>query len=296
MKKMSLEYLLLLIIIGCSFLVIPNVGAAGVNLPWSSTYNCSDWTNFNQTLNCDGITPWGNFACTPQNYTEQILPSANNLSGGGGSGIRHWIGDGNDINSGGTYISFNSPQTEIWVRWYNRWQSGFRWGSYGGYKVLYFYDQNGTSVAIQLFFGANQSQFWLLHNSSQVLWFSNNAGWDNVYANGAIDPSTGYHLSDGTWHSYEIHLKRETSAGNNGVAQLWMDGVLKGTFSNVNFNMYGSGLSWTGFIVGSNTKSSSNGGCAYVDYDDIAISNTGYIGPLVNGIAPLRPSSPTNLH
>jgi hypothetical protein len=292
MKKMSLGYLMLFIIIGCSFLAYPNIGVAGVDLPWSSTYNCADWDQ-GSTLNCDGISKQGNYQCSPQGYYEQIIVGANNPAGSGGKGQRHWIGDATNNNSGGTFITFNTPQNEFWIRWYNRWQTGFKWTT-PQTKILYLYDQGGTNTAIQLFKGGN-TQVWTIHgaNSDTCTMDSGycsfqDGGWNAIYPTG---------ISDGTWHSYELHVKRESASGaKDGIAEWWVDGVLISSYTHMNYGMAGSGYSWTGTIVGGNHEVAANGGCYYVDFDDIAVSNTGYIGPLGNGIALVRPSSPTYLH
>ena len=49
----------------CMFLLLPNVASAAVNLPWSTTYNCSDWTQSNglQTVNLDGLRGEGGWTC-----------------------------------------------------------------------------------------------------------------------------------------------------------------------------------------------------------------------------------------
>jgi hypothetical protein len=97
----------------------------------------------------------------------------------------------------------------------------------------------------------------------------------------------GYRLSDGSWHCYEVHFKTNTTTSPyNGVYQFWFDGVLKANFTNVDYMK--DTINW--MLIGSNQSSPANGGCRYLDFDDIAISNTGYIGPLGN-----RPKPPTGL-
>ncbi len=91
---------------------------AGVDLPWSTTYDCADWLTLGDTLNCDGLSPYGGWAHNG-NY-EQIVSAVNNPNGGGSKGQRHRYGDRTNSSSGGTKIEFNSPQPEIWIRWYMR--------------------------------------------------------------------------------------------------------------------------------------------------------------------------------
>ncbi len=96
---------------------------------------------------------------------------------------------------------------------------------------------------------------------------------------------------DGLFHAIEIHAKLNTS-GANGIAEGWVDGKKMFSFNNVD---YGGGSGWTYFVISLNQANVANGGCVYIDIDDIAISNTGYIGPL-GWVAPAKPSPPTNVH
>jgi hypothetical protein len=49
-------------------------------------------------------------------------------------------------------------------------------------------------------------------------------------------------------------------------------------------------------MIGSNQNSPNNGGCSSVDFDDIAISSTGYIGPIAGrGAETKTPMAPKNL-
>jgi len=65
--------------------------------------------------------------------------------------------------------------------------------------------------------------------------------------------------------------------GYDGIAEMWVDGVRKIHYTDVDF---GTASGWTYFAIGSNQRYPSNGRCMAVDFDDIAVSNTGYIGPI----------------
>ncbi len=246
---------------------------AGVDLAWSTTYDCSDWSQ-GGALNCDGISAYGDWTCGSQG--EQITSAANNSSTGNGQ--RHWKGAGKNVNSGGLVINFNSPQSELWIRWYMRYEPGFQWSTLGYDKILYldgtvpeFYDWDRVNVNVG---GVNHA--------------SETGGWDTVMRNGMPDPATGHRTSDGQFHCYEIHLK---NSGSNGAAEFWVDGVKYLSESNVNY-----GTDFTHVIIGSNQSSPGNSGCSYVDFDDVAISNTGYIGPLSRTKPAIKkPSAPANL-
>jgi len=108
---------------------------------WETTFDCdtdgnpgngdTDWLQYADPLNCDGIGKGGDWTSSGGHYT-QIVSGANNPAGGGGKGEYHWIGDGVNQNSGGVRISFDSPRNELWVRWYQKYQLGFNWN-----RILY---------------------------------------------------------------------------------------------------------------------------------------------------------------
>jgi len=58
---------------------------------------------------------------------------------------------------------------------------------------------------------------------------------------------------------------------------MWIDGVKKIEYTDVD---YGTTSGWSWFVIGSNQSTPDNGRNMYVDFDDIAVSNTGYIGPI----------------
>lgn len=243
-----------------------------VSLPWSTSFNCSGW-EYGDSLNCDGVKPYGAWTCngTP----EQITSSANYSGGGGGRGQRHWEGDGSNENSGGLAVEFNSAQKNLWIRWYMRYQSGFSWDYLNYDKILYIHTGVTNNAAIIEFAYGNSFSI-----------YAQDAGGHN-YMDTGWEKIMGGSRGDGKWHCYEIHLKMDTN-GSNGVAELWVDGNKSGSKSNVNF---GANSGWEWFLIGSNQATPNNGGCRYVDFDDIAVSNTGYIGPF-DGNDPPDPSDP----
>lgn len=228
---------------------------AGVDLPWSTTFDCSEWAAPGNFPSCDGMSQGGDWSTSTGNY-EQITSSANNPNGGMGRGQRHWVGVGTNNNSGGIDINLNTPQTEVWIRWYMRWQAGKQEG--GMYKLMYLggvvdWDYPGVPQHVptgQLYmYSANQE------------WYSGVGFGNSFYESGT---------SDGTWVCMEIHMDV-----TNKILQWWVDGnlVVNDTHD------YGS-YDLSRIRVGGNQKDVLQSGDQYCDYDDIAINNTGYIGPL----------------
>jgi hypothetical protein len=264
---------LLTALLPAAFLSFPGRSEAGVNLPWSTTYNCSDW-NGSGGVNCDSLTMHGGWTCEGQ--AEQITAAANNSSAG--KGQRHWKGDGQNVNSGGLTIPFNSPQSEIWVRWYMRYQAGFKWSSLGYDKIIYL-----DNTTVPEFYGWDRLNVYAGGSNHA----STTGGWDTVMKAGELDPATGHRRADGKWHWYEVHLKNN---GSSGIIEFWVDGVKYLSQNNASI-----GTDFTEVLFGSNQNNPNNGGCYYVDYDDIAISTTGYIGPLSGSEPGKKPSPPKNL-
>ena len=248
----------------------PVITSAAVSLPWSTTYNCPEWnstsTTPGQPIGCDNMETPG-VSSTRAGHYEQITSEANYPGGGGGRGQRHWIGGGvtsfgcgDQDNSSGVIIRFPSTQNEIWVRWYQRFQTGFTWSGYDGFKLIYVQPSMGYFQTARNSWPEG-SQFDIYTNSGDnTHWGTTNGyGYEDVWG----DPSIG------AWHCLEVHFKRETS-GSNGVMQFWVDGVLKANHSTVR---YGGGVSW--LELPSNAKTFPCGAAdKYVDFDDVSITNS----------------------
>jgi len=237
-------------------------------LPWSTTYDCDDWsgaTEGSNPIDCDGLTygllpQEGN--CTP----EEITISANNPDGDGGKGQLHPYCDGGTNNGGGTIIAFSTPQPEIWVRTYIKYESGFAFENDSPQtKIFYVYRERGQSEVVIPKWESTDT--FLLGSSSDVVSFPGR-GWETL---------NGGSVGDGEWHYLEFHIKADTD-GTDGVAEMWLDDLPVQAATNVDFGMAGY-AGWIDMTIGSNTLTVIDGPWMSY-YDDIAISNTGYIGPL----------------
>lgn len=266
-KRISIVSLLLL-----SLLLQGNAFAA-VALPWQTTYNCADWT---QTINpssnpvCDGLAHM--LDAGPPTLAEQITVDANNQSGAGGKGQRHWLkGQGGtctqvDGNSGGTRIDFTSSVNEVWVRFYLKFQPGFTWTNYQGYKLIYF-NHDGYSNFNYFQIGENGSDGSLDYYTQygDQAHYPASVGYGTLYGSPA----------NGTWHSIEVHIKSESTSGaKNGVLQMWVDGVNKANYTNVNHGFKSNNWNISGFVIGSNVKCISGTAPQYSDFDDISVTTT----------------------
>ncbi|MCJ7817027.1 MAG: hypothetical protein MUP55_04180, partial [Candidatus Aenigmarchaeota archaeon] len=70
------------------------------------------------------------------------------------------------------------------------------------------------------------------------------------------------------------------SGGANGIVEYWLDGNLIGNASNIDYG--GGNFSWFMCIENAFTVKAGSPD-RYIDWDDLAISTTGYIGPLPTG-------------
>ncbi len=247
------------------------VGHAQVSLLWQTTFNCPEWDQSmgisKSQVNCDGLSGWGSWT-TSAGDKEQITSAANYPGGAGGRGQRHWVGPGTNNNSGGLSLSFPSTLSQVWIRWYMRYQAGFTWNPLGYHKWLYFYGSAGNAVPEFFNVGVN---IWSEHGSN---YSSSAATWNSVMGGAG---------SDGQWHQYQVHLKEDTN-GSNGIGQIWIDGRLVLDVSNA---YYGTGSGWASVTLMSNARTAANPSDYYVDVDDISVSTAGYIG--------VPPAAPTNL-
>ncbi|MGE5415776.1 MAG: Ig-like domain-containing protein [Acidobacteriota bacterium] len=279
-KEYIKSFLTLFLIIAMMMPVPAGVAATG-GYYWETTFDCNEWqepdNNFDP--NCNGIV----LGQTPdsEHYGTQITADANYPSGGGGNGWRCWKYDGWAINSGLYALPFEPGVKEIWVRWYMRYQNGFSWDPVEGLnsdKWLYLKTTELANNGGVEFNGNNGVRIWGADGSSLVA--NDNYGWQSIM---------GGARSDGSWHCYEAHFKMDTNSAD-GIAELWIDGIPR--IQNYTFDYSGGNAmirsqGWGAMFFANNQGVPANAtgpigsDHAYVDWDDMVISTTGYI-PLLS--------------
>ncbi len=244
---------------------------------WATTFDCPDWVQPKGSVPpCDGID-LGNRDYLCNGVTPSLINSdGNNPNGNGGKGFRVSIGDGQNNLSAFPSYTLSTPQSELWIRFYIKFPLGFAW-SYVNITILYFSqvlsNHQGYISMVYDLTNLYTTPIGIPHNPDHKDCDNNssmalpNFGWNDI-----MGGSTG----DGQWHYYEFHIKKDTN-GTNGIFQAWIDGILRNNHSDVNYN--NSDFNLVAFNVGQNNTA--NNGCVYVDYDDIAISTTGYIGSVI---------------
>ena len=284
MKKVlySISILFLFVLVGHA-----RDGRADVTIPWSTSFSCPDWKQ-GESLNCDGIVNYGDWQCSGSGETASAISPAGNHPAGGAatSGWRTAVGDGVNNSAASFSVTFTSVQPELWIRFYIRYPQGFKWSSLDYHKLLYLYTDRETNAGTQAIpeFGDGIDDMRIYAQSGGGTYgCEGGCGWNTMMGGPA---------GDGKWHAVEFHVKMDTN-GSDGIAQAWIDGVQRFNHTNVNYSN-GSRRGWQWFQINGNQKSPNNGGCVFVDYDDMAVSSTGYIGPVKGTKTALPAPAPTN--
>ena len=207
----------------------------------------------------DGIAGYGAWVAVEP---DRIVTDANNPSGGGGKGFRHFHGDGVNVNSGGIRISW-PPRPEVWLRYYIRFQLGFMWSSQINMKTIYF-NQNSPGA---FYFGLHQNSVGGVRGGTVI--HHSNIHWEDWM---------GGPTADGNWHKLEVHAKMESSFGSmDGVFEFKLNDSL--IYSNLATSFgNNAGDMFDHSLIGSNANAPANGQIMFVDYDDIALSDSGWVG------------------
>jgi hypothetical protein len=219
-----------------------------------------------ESVENDGIYwDWG--ANLVGGHATEAVSAANNPDGDGGLGFRSWVGDGTNVMTGEARIDFPSPQKELWIRWYQRYEAGFAWSGGEPHYDKTFYINTEGSLAIHPQHAGNGKWSLTIQGGGETYQATTNPAltWTDVFG-----PT-----SDGLFHLFEVHIKLDTNS-SDGVGQMWIDGNLVIDASGVDFSGGSSasrdGITWMEFHA--NQNSPANGGPAYVDYDDIEMWDT----------------------
>ena len=195
-----------------------------------------------------------------------------------------------------------APVDEVYMRWYRKYQDGFRWGcqSVKNNGVYASADINSLDACVQPngrdtysfrvqderrsssssdFYGALYSYHPDADNGGCGEWYSQNQGgikWQQP----------------GRWTSYEIYLKANTVGQANGVIKMWIDGELRGQVTGLEFRLVDT------LKINKISMYGATGGCdtpfTQSVWDDNLVLAKEYIGPMVTTTSP-APSAPTNV-
>ena len=263
MKK-NVKYLIVLF----GLLFFPVVSFAAITFTdgkWETTFNCDNWESrvpsYDYRLNCDGmVRNLDKAPLTPGERVTTLSSVSNNPSGAGGKGVRFWKGSGGDnILSGDIAVNFPTPQKELWIRWYEKYEAGFKWNNSIDVKSLYF-KATDSNPYVGYQYG-NYRFYWGGGGGPYPV--GSSGGWDDVYGT----------TSDGTWHCFEVYMKMDTN-GTDGVGRTWVDGELVASQTGMNWSSSHPHPGWDYFHFLSNQKNPGLERPYYVDVDDMVIYNT----------------------
>lgn len=238
--------------------------------------DCAEWIQ-GQGDPCgpgDPVKVYGGWTSAGQG--DQIIAEANNPLGGPGMGFRHWRGYGSGTNGGGVRIDLPETVKEMWLRFYMRYQEGYEWDSLVQTKDLYV-NVNHVSIFTVGFHGSDTFGPAQVSQPGGTI-SDHGPGWRSLMRRGR---------GDGKWRAYEIHVKMDTN-GKNGISETWVDGKLAGRRTKID---WGNSEGWSFFVVGSNACCVANKTNVYNDFDDFAVSTTGYIGLLKTDDTATNPST-----
>lgn len=244
---------------------------AAPELVFETSFDCPEWVQ-NTGDPCaanDAIGAYGGWT-TQNGDRDQITAAANNPLGQG-RGFRHYRGPGGN-NNGGSILITIPPTNQAWLRFYMRYSAGFQFNGGAPHYTKDIYWNVGEPNYIVFGFGdgflythASAMQFPNVHSSET---------WSDINRGSA---------GDGQWHAYEQYINVST-----GQLRIWRDGKLVLDRTGVNFG----GAPLRRFVLSENQNEVL--GNHYTDYDDVAVSTTGYIGPLGTATA-APPLPPQNL-
>lgn len=251
---------------------------------WQTSFNIPDWTQQGGTPGSDaalapdgdGISQYGGFPTLSGSW--DVINASGNRSGSAGKGYRHAIGDGSNNGGGAILITFPAV-SEFWMRWYVRYPLGFKWSDPGDFGDLVFNKQiytlmpGGAQIFGGLVWGAvgfNVQGDPVDHGQGAGNHMSN-LTWRAAYGGGGT-------TSLGQWHLMELHVKINQNAGvSDGVIEFKFDGQLIYSRTGIRIATV-NGVKVSQIRIGENHCCPANGKDVYQDFDDIAVSNTGWIG------------------
>jgi hypothetical protein len=186
---------------------------------------------------------------------------------------------------------FKMQVDEVYVRYYQRWLTGYR---FGAEKVLTFNATPGSGGIkwgnLHLNCGTGSQS-----STANLQWQPVGGGFTNCLSIASIAP--------GNWYYIEVHAKLSTTASSgDGLLQVWVNdcgpaGTTCGTSPTLRLNQ--QNMSWdrksSGELLGAvwfeNWANPASSGTSYID--QIVVSRTGPVGFMGVGAAKLPP--PTNL-
>ena len=279
---------------------------------WDCSFRASDFpVDLNQTdsIPIPGVffysSTWTTEACGDNQ--SGIYAYCNNEDGEGDRAFRYAVGDGINNNSTPLTIIMPAPyHPEIWIRFYIKWEEGFRWEYLTYQKIISFFTNGTMYKPMEMQWeNAMNSYARILVNGSSTTIKGPGGGWRFMY--GAPNPGENHPYSDGAWHVIEHYAKMNSAIGvYDGAQSIWVDGDLIVKETAVRWDG-GDEKDLDGFrrfslALNQRTPGNASGplgrSCSYTYYDDIVIYNQTPPNVDAHGnpfIGPLSPAPPRGL-
>lgn len=212
------------------------------------------------------------YACSGTQHS-QILTAANYPMGEGGGGWRTYFnGDSRNEMSTGAAIYFPVNTTDFWLRFYYKFPLGQTFGGIKEHKIIYLFNNGGTSANVCFPQGDNDIALQPRNTMGSPDIYFSGGGWQTINSNSVI--------SDDSWHYYEFHFGLGTSGGNDGVFQMWVDGINRANRTDLDWFNGGTAnpTGWSRVYIPSNHNVMTLAGCNGNDLDDIAVATPTYAG------------------
>jgi hypothetical protein len=139
------------------------------------------------------------------------------------------------------YLLPGISEDEIYMRWYRRWSAGYDFGTQTKSNGFYA-DENDSTKPNGYNFYSCKLQFWDDGGSgAEAKFYTYNMDQPNPDFGETLAQNQGSPVSTlaDTWNCYEIMIKANTVTGGasngDGEIKLWINGVLKGSYTDMNF-------------------------------------------------------------
>ena len=244
------------------------------------------------------------------------IDTATRVSAPGSVRQRYTAGQVGDTIDGGTQHFGDSPSSpvlaagrgehffDIYFQYKFQYSAGFDFGS-GHYKqfMIGTQDERRHDETCCIPFAAHYLMMMVEHGGAVEVEAYNKEGGARPFVQlnpnaGGYNDSNRYIVQTGRWYTFEVRRRLNDPGSDNGIFQMWADGVLIADYRSVRFRIprsgsFGStatyGTNWL-MLSGYTTNTVSQNQSAY--YDDVKLSTT-YIG--TGGTTPAAPAAPTGV-
>ncbi len=161
------------------------------------------------------------------------------------------------------------PETnELWIQYWFKYSSNWQWNTNMN-KQIYVLTGAQSNDDVNFFIGAMSQWGDAINFNTQ-----HQSGGNQTFR------SNGWTLTKGVWHKVIIHAKMNTAGVQDGIAQVWVDDVLRINASNVLYRKAGQSTGFSNFqmtpVYGGGQENIST--TQYLWFDHIVVQTTTITG------------------